>query len=263
MKAAIYPGQGKAILIEDLPDPAPGPDDIIIKVQRCGVCGTDLAMTKGEMFDYGPGSQFGHEYSGEIVALGNNVAGLSLRDKICVIPSLACGRCAACAQHNNVLCRGVAGSAMVGFAEYARLPASAAVKLPATLSLKDGALVEPLAVSLYGVRQSNFKTGDNVLVLGAGTVALYAIYWARRLGARRIVAMSRAGRRGEFALAMGADAFIQYRDSKSATSTKRSAARQRWCLSASVVPDCSPRESRTRSYSAKSCRWDFAPRRIR
>lgn len=212
MKAAIYPGAGQAITIEDRPDPTPGPHDLVIKVARCGICGTDLSMTKGELFDYGANSQFGHEYAGEIVAVGSQVEGFAVKQKIAVVPSLACGQCNACWHGNNVLCRAAPGSAMVGFAEYACIPASVAVKLPDTLSFPDGALIEPLAVSLYGVRQSGIQAGDNVLVLGAGTVALYAIYWARRLGARRIVAMSRASRRRELALAMGADAFITYSD---------------------------------------------------
>jgi threonine dehydrogenase-like Zn-dependent dehydrogenase len=129
------------------------------------------------------------------------------------VPSLSCGQCEACKHGNPVLCRN-GGSAMAGFADFARLPAKAAIKLPGTLSFADGALVEPLAVSLYGVRQSGIQPGDRVLVLGGGTVALYAIYWARRLGAGRIVAMSRSARRKDLILQMGADAFITYGDNE-------------------------------------------------
>ena len=209
MKAAIYPGHGKPVFIADMPDPQPGPEDVVIKVARCGVCGTDLSMTKGEMWDYGADNQIGHEYAGEVCAIGKNVEGFKIGDKVAAVPSLSCGRCAACRHGNPVLCRN-GGSAMAGFAEFAKLPASAAIKLPGTLSLADGALIEPLAVSLYGVRQSAIQPGDRVLVLGGGTVALYAIYWARRLGAGRIVAMSRSARRRELIMRMGADAFITY-----------------------------------------------------
>ena len=210
MKAAIYPGQGKRIFIADMPDPTPGPDDVVIKVARCGVCGTDLSMTKGGMWDYGANCQIGHEYAGEIVALGKTVEGFSPGEKITAVPSLSCGQCEACKHGNPVLCRSATGTAMVGFADYARIPASVAVKLPNTLSFTDGALIEPLAVSLYGVRHAGITPGARVLVLGGGAVALYAIYWARRLGAGRMVAMSRSARRRDLCLQMGADEFIAY-----------------------------------------------------
>jgi L-iditol 2-dehydrogenase len=211
MKAAIYPGQGKSIVIESLPDPRPGPDDVIIKVHRCGICGTDLSMTRGGMWDFGAGSQFGHEYAGEIVEVGRNVSEFKVAERISVLPSLACGECEVCRTYgNNVLCQAKPGSAMVGFAELARVPISVATRLPSTLSMADGSLIEPLAISLYGVKLARLLPGDRVLVLGGGTVALYAIYWARRLGAGRIVALSRSARRRDLALAMGANAFISY-----------------------------------------------------
>jgi L-iditol 2-dehydrogenase len=213
MKAAIYPGEGRPISIETIDDPDPGPDDLLIKVERCGICGTDLSMTKGGLWDFGSNVQFGHEYAGEIVAVGKSVAGWAVGERIAVIPSVACGNCRTCRSHgNNVLCQDMPETAMRGFAELARVPASVAIRLPSVLSLADGALIEPLAISLYGVKLAQIQPGDRVLVLGAGTVALYAIYWARRLGAGRIVAMSRSGRRRDAVLEMGADAFVTYGD---------------------------------------------------
>jgi threonine dehydrogenase-like Zn-dependent dehydrogenase len=208
MKAAIYAGKGGPITIEDLPDPEPGEGEVVIRVHRCGICGTDLSMTRGKVFDFGHG-QFGHEFAGEVVALGKGVDGLRLGQKLSVNPSGACGHCLGCAGHNHVMCRN-APSAAQGFAEFARFPASLAVPLPDCLSMADGALIEPLAVSLYGVRQSGLRRGQTVLVLGGGTVALYAIYWARVMGAGRIVAMSRSVRRRDMCLAMGADAFVTF-----------------------------------------------------
>jgi L-iditol 2-dehydrogenase len=209
VKAAIYPGAGKPIIIATLPDPEPGPDEVVIRVHRCGICGTDLSMTRGEAFDFGTNVQFGHEYAGEVVAAGINLAGWKPGDRICAIPSLGCGHCLACDEGNNVLCR-TGGSASAGFAEFARVPVSGAIRLPQNLSLADGALIEPLAVSLYGMRHSGMSQGAKVLVLGGGTVALYAIYWARRMGAGKIVAMSRSERRSALAIEMGADAFVLF-----------------------------------------------------
>jgi threonine dehydrogenase-like Zn-dependent dehydrogenase len=215
MKAAIYPGEGKPVTIEALPDPRPGPDDVIIKVSRCGICGTDLSFTRGTMWDFGTQTQFGHEYAGEIIEIGSNVTGFKPGERIAVLPSVACGECPSCRMlENNVLCQAMPGTAMVGFAELAKVPTSVATKLPSVLSLADGALIEPLAISLYGVKLSQIRPGERVLVLGGGTVALYAIYWARRLGAGKIVAMSRSDRRKDLCLEMGADSFIAYGDNE-------------------------------------------------
>ncbi|TCM16094.1 threonine dehydrogenase-like Zn-dependent dehydrogenase [Novosphingobium sp. PhB165] len=215
MKAAIYPGSGQPIVIEQVAEPRPGPGEVLIRVHRCGICGTDLSMTKGGVWDYGPNARFGHEYAGEIVELGREVEGFRIGERIAVLPSVACGQCQSCHAHgNNVLCRSSPAKAMVGFAEFASIPVSVATRLPSTLSLTDGALIEPLAISLYGVNFASIRPGDRVLVLGGGTVALYAIYWARRLGAGRIVAMSRSARRKDLSLAMGADAFVAYGDNE-------------------------------------------------
>ncbi len=215
MKAAIYPGHGKPITIEDIPDPQPGANDVIIKVARCGICGTDTSFTRGAMFDFGENAQFGHEYAGEIVEVGKNVTDFRLGDRIAVLPSIACGECSSCRSHgNNVLCLNSPGPGMVGFAEFARVPTNVATRLPSVLSMADGALIEPLAIGLYGVKMAQIQPGDSVLVLGGGSVGLYAIYWARRLGAGRIVAMSRSDRRKDLCLEMGADVFIAFGDNE-------------------------------------------------
>ena len=158
------------------------------------------------MFDFGSGVQFGHEYAGEIIEIGSNVSNFKVGENIAVLPSVACGTCPSCKTRPD--------SAMHGFAELARVPVSVATRLPSVLSMNDGALIEPLAISLYGVRLSQIRPGDRVLVLGGGTVALYAMYWARRLGAGRIVAMSRSDRRKALSLEMGADTFIAYGDNE-------------------------------------------------
>jgi len=211
MKAAIYPGGGKPLVIETLPDPEPGPGEMVIKVHRCGICGTDLHMTSGHQWDFPAGCVPGHEYAGEIVAIGAGVDGYAMGDRITALPSTGCGDCEACRRGNLVLCRNAPG-VMGGFADYMRVPARVAVKLPGTLSLADGALIEPLAVALHGVRMARIKPGDRVLVLGAGSVALCAMYWARRLGAGRIAATSRSTRRADMAREMGADAFVLHGD---------------------------------------------------
>ena len=215
MRAAIYPGGGNPITIETLADPEPGPGEVLLRVERCGICGTDVSMTKGQTWDYAPG-QFGHEYAGEVIALGKGVERLKVGTRAAVIPALGCGHCPACDAGDNPIICASPHAALGGFSEYVAIPEAVAFPLPETLSVSDGALIEPLAVGLYGMRRSGLAKGETVLVLGGGTVALYAIYWARRLGARRIVAASRSNRRRDFCLQMGADAFVTFGDDEMA-----------------------------------------------
>jgi threonine dehydrogenase-like Zn-dependent dehydrogenase len=207
MKAAVFHAAGQPLTIETLDDPTPAADEVVIKVDRCGICGTDLHMTSGHGWDYAAGTVPGHEYSGEVVAIGSGVEGFRTGEFITGLPSAGCGRCEGCAHGIPALCD-TPIPVMGGFGEYLRVPVRSALKLPAALSLADGALVEPLAVGLSGLRAAGLKGGEKVLVLGGGAVAVCAIYWARLLGAGPIVAVSRSERRSALCLGMGADAFV-------------------------------------------------------
>ncbi|MBG6120024.1 MULTISPECIES: zinc-dependent alcohol dehydrogenase [unclassified Sphingobium] len=209
MRAAVFNGVGRPFDIEDRPDPTPNAGEIIVKVERCGVCGSDLHMTSGHGgMTYQPGSVIGHEYAGEIVALGAEVEGFKVGQRVTSIPLAGCGRCEACVAGHPALCPQMKGYSG-GYAEYVRCAASGTILLPQTLSMEDGALCEPLAVGLHGVAMAQMPPGSRVAVLGAGSVALAAIFWARKLGAGRIVAVSRSDRRAAMALEMGASAFVQ------------------------------------------------------
>ena len=209
MRAAVFNGAGQPWAIETLPDPEPQAGEVVIKVCRCGICGTDLHMTSGSAWDFPAGTVLGHEYAGEVVAIGAGVDGIAIGERITAAPAVGCGQCDACRSGQFMLCPKMQGY-MGGFAEYLRAPAVSAIKLPQSLSFADGALIEPLAVGLHGVALAAIKPGARVLVLGAGSVGLGAIYWARRLGAGRIVAASRSARRAEMAGALGADAFVPF-----------------------------------------------------
>ena len=172
---------------------------MIIKVHRCGICGTDLSMTQGGMWDFGPGAQFGHEYAGEIIEVGRNVTGFRVGERIAVLPSVACGECDGCRSSRQQ--RAVPGDARHrdgrASPSWPRCRPASPPSCPSRSRMADGALIEPLAISLYGVKLAQIQPGDRVLVLGGGTVALYAIYWARRLGRRadrRHVALGRGAR---------------------------------------------------------------------
>jgi threonine dehydrogenase-like Zn-dependent dehydrogenase len=208
MRAAVFKEGGKPWVIEDRPDPEPGAGEAVIKVGRCGICGTDLNMTSGQGYDFPCDSVLGHEFAGEVVAIGKAVETLKVGDRVTALPAAGCGHCEACRMDQTVMCANMS-SYDGGFAEYMRIAERTAVKLPAALSLQDGALVEPLAVGLHGLKLADIPLGARVLVLGAGAVGLSTTFWARRLGAGRVVTASRSERRRDMSLALGAHAFVQ------------------------------------------------------
>jgi threonine dehydrogenase-like Zn-dependent dehydrogenase len=208
MKAAVFHQAGSPLAIETVEDPTPRPTDVVIKVHRCGVCGTDISLTSGHGWDYPAGSTPGHEFAGEVVAVGSEVERFKTGDIITAVPTAGCGHCEGCFHGVLPLCENLE-PVMGGFGEYMRIPTRVALKLPATFTLADGALVEPYAVGLFGVRTAAIQPFDRILILGAGTVALTTLFWAKRLGGGRVVVASRSQRRAPLALEMGADAFVQ------------------------------------------------------
>jgi threonine dehydrogenase-like Zn-dependent dehydrogenase len=211
MRAAIFHGAGKPMTIEEVPDPEPRPGEAVIKVCRCGICGSDISMTSGNYADYPAGTTLGHEYAGEVVAVGKDVSTLKIGQRVSAMPAKGCGRCSACLAGFPLGCAAMVGM-VGGYGEYMRIAVPAAIALPDTLSMADGALVEPLAVGLRGVALAGLEPGAKVAVLGAGAIGLAAIYWARLLGAGRIIAMSRSARRADLATEMGAAGFEAFGD---------------------------------------------------
>jgi (R,R)-butanediol dehydrogenase/meso-butanediol dehydrogenase/diacetyl reductase len=207
MRAAIFHAPGQPLAISDVPDPEPGAGEVVIKIARCGVCGTDLHATSGHGYTFPPGSQIGHEYAGEIVALGKAVERLKIGDKVAAMPVVGCGHCDYCRTGVDVLCRSFRGYG-AGAAEYARIDARGATLLPQTVSLADGALVEPLAVGRRGVRLAAPNADTKALVIGPGPIGLATIFWLRRAGVRRVAVLSTSARRQVLAEKMGAEQFV-------------------------------------------------------
>jgi len=200
-------GLHKPLAIESLPDPVPGEGELVVKVGRCGICGSDLHMTEDPAFGRGAGDVLGHEFAGEVVALGKGAEGIAVGDLVSVIPLASCGRCASCLAGEPAWCPhfGLQGG---GYAEYALTRPNQCVILPGSASVADGAIIEPLAVALHGVIMSGLKTGNRVLILGAGPIGLAVAFWARRLGAGAVVVQDVVPWQEDRALAMGATAFV-------------------------------------------------------
>jgi (R,R)-butanediol dehydrogenase/meso-butanediol dehydrogenase/diacetyl reductase len=207
MKAVTFQELHKPLAFETLPDPTPGEGQVVVKVGRCGICGSDLHMTEDAAYGCQHGDVLGHEFAGEVVALGRNAEGLKTGDLVSVIPLRSCGHCEHCRKGEVQWCAefGLQGG---GYGEYALTRPNQCIALPADLSLADGAIIEPLAVALHGVNLSGLQKGDKVLVLGAGPIGLAVAFWAKRMGAAKVAVQDVAEFQQARALDMGADLFV-------------------------------------------------------
>jgi len=168
-------------------------------------------MTDGHGYTVPAGTVLGHEFTGEVVGIGPNVVSFAVGDRIAAMPIAGCGSCRRCLSGEPAWCTAVS-YLFGGYAELALVSATTAVKLPATLSDRDGALVEPLAVALHGVAMAGLRPGARVLVQGAGPIGLAALFWAWRLGAGRVDVIEQVPARAAIAAASGATSVAGPRD---------------------------------------------------
>jgi len=215
MRAACVSETGKPFEIQDVPDPEPGPGEVVLAVKGCGICGSDLHVTElGGAVPHG--AIMGHEFAGEIVAVGKGAKSPDgpwrEGDRVCTMPGISCGTCRRCMAGDVMGCADLRvtgfGEIGGGFAEYAIGGGRMTFRLPDNLTSSDGATVEPLAVGLHAVDKAGLRTGEDVLIVGAGPVGLACSIWARILGAREVVVSDYSPHRREMALAYGATAAI-------------------------------------------------------
>ena len=214
MRAAVITGEGR-VEVTEVPDPAPGPLDVVVEVAATGICGTDLHILGGEVgaLPVVPG----HEFAGTVVALGRDVDPRTTRarvgDRVAVDPSLYCYRCYQCRRGRENLCEawgGVGVTADGAAAQFAVAPAAGAVVLPDHVPLQDAALIEPLSCAVHAVdvlaQHSGGAVGASVLVYGAGTMGLVLTQLAQRLGATVVDVVDVNAERLATAAALGATA---------------------------------------------------------
>jgi len=209
MKAAFLTGK-HTIELREVEDPQPGPGEVLIRVRACGICGSDLHFYHGT-FPAASSVPPGHEYAGEVAALGDGVSGFVLGDRVAVEPLQYCRACTYCRTGQYHLCRKrvLIGSAPGGMAEYVPVPAYGLYRLPESLDFEMGALTEPLAVAVHGLHIVNLAMGDKVLVMGSGTIGLLSVLAARAAGAGEITATYRHDHQAEAALAAGATRVVK------------------------------------------------------
>jgi len=205
MKAAFYNGKGQ-MEVRNHPDPNPNEDDAIIKVKATGICGSDLLMNNDkEEADELPS---GHEVTGEVVDTGSSVDKSLLGTRVAIETigqGRACSKCWYCRMGQYRQCEYIAENDGGGFAEYIRRKAIGCYEISDSMSWDKGALVEPLAVSIHGIRRGVMRGGESVVILGSGTIGLTSVVAAKQLGAGKIFVTARHKQQASMALALGAD----------------------------------------------------------
>ncbi|HZR79823.1 MAG TPA: alcohol dehydrogenase catalytic domain-containing protein [Candidatus Binatia bacterium] len=184
MRAAIL-SDGR-FSVESVPDPRPLPGGVVLRVAACGICGTDHGIFKNRLLP--DGVILGHEFAGTVVEVGEGVSDWQEGDRAAVLPMPFCGSCELCLNDKQNLCRyGLqrtigCGGDPGGLAEYAAAPSGTLRRLPLSLDVRLGALVEPLAVALHAVNLGNVRPGTRVGILGLGPLGLFSGLIARQYG---------------------------------------------------------------------------------
>ena len=212
MKAARFLGN-KTFEVTELPQPHAGPGELVLRNRVCGVCGTDVHIYHGEpgSADVCPPVVLGHEYSAQVVEVGQGVSGFTVGDHVTVDPNIYCGRCNPCQNGRKQLCLHMEAIGVTrdgGFAQYSQIPASQAFKLDPQVPWEAAAMAEPLACCVHGIDLAGIRPGQKVCVVGGGAIGLIMVQLAKLSGAARILLSEPNEKRRQVGLQLGADAAI-------------------------------------------------------
>jgi threonine dehydrogenase-like Zn-dependent dehydrogenase len=202
---ALLTCQPGHVEVREVPDPVAAAGQVLVRVSHCGICGSDVhAVHSGRAR---PGRILGHELSGMVAGVGRNTAGWHPGDKVAVNPIGSCGQCRVCTRGLPYLCAELPNLGLTapgGFAELVAVPAGQLVPLPADADLAAAARAEPLAVAMRAVELAGVEPGDDVLVLGAGSIGLNVVAALGLAGAGRVIVAGRSPGRLALATALGA-----------------------------------------------------------
>ena len=211
MIAAVFHGVEEGVRVEEVAVPrVTKPDDVLLEVKACGICGTDPAILEGRH----PASVpviLGHEYAGVVIDVGGAVRDVKPGDHVVIDPNIKCGKCYYCRNGKQNLCENMTTLGIFidgGFTEYNVAPESAVYKISEDMEWKDAALVEPVSCVVNGVRRAGIKPGDNVVIIGAGPIGLIWTALAKRAGAGRVIVSEMVEKRKKAAENLGADIVI-------------------------------------------------------
>jgi threonine dehydrogenase-like Zn-dependent dehydrogenase len=207
MKAAVLVAPMQFEL-RDVPVPGCGASDVLIKVERCGICGTDLHIYHGNYSSDRLPLIPGHEFSGTISEVGSAVSGLKVGQAVTADINLGCRSCFYCRKNEILNCTQMVQLGIHvngGMAEYGPVPAYAVVPLPAAMPIEEGAMVEPLSCIVRAFRKSHLRHGESVLVIGAGPIGQMHMQLAVRVGAAPVIVVEPNAQRAALAKELGAD----------------------------------------------------------
>jgi L-iditol 2-dehydrogenase len=190
MKAIILKSTRNSVFVTDKPMPKIiDPDEILVRIQACGICATDLKMYKGEYSGYLPVTP-GHEFTGEVVAVGEKVTKYVLGNRVTVDPNESCCACTHCRNAHSTYCENMAAYGVFkdgGLAEYAKAHEKGLYRVPDNLPPKIAAFIEPISCAIHGIDRADIKLGDSVVIIGAGTMGQLLLQMARNTGAAHII----------------------------------------------------------------------------
>ena len=213
MKAAVL-HDVRDIRVEEVKKPEIAEDEVLIEVKTAGICGTDLHFYKGEWKVDMPIIP-GHEFSGVIAEVGENVDGFKIGEHVVAEPNITCGSCYFCLMsERNFFCENLKAVGVTvngAFAEYLKIKDRNLYRIPENLSFEEAALIEPLACCIRGLDNVGIKAGESVLIVGAGPIGLLLMQLIRNFGASMIIQTDLEDYRLEKALELGADHVINVR----------------------------------------------------
>lgn len=207
MIAAIFNKAGVLEIDKKYPLRNLNKGEVLIEVACCGICGTDKHIFDGKAPAKTP-VILGHEYSGTIVDLKNDVPGFQIGDKAVIDPNIYCGYCSECRKGNVHFCKNHQALGVTingGFAEYSIVPSSQVYKLPQEIDFSIASFAEPLSCCLRGIHHAGIEPSDTVAVVGGGSIGLIMIQLAKLAGASKIILIEPEKNKRELGLKLGAD----------------------------------------------------------
>ncbi|MCC3375384.1 zinc-dependent alcohol dehydrogenase family protein [Cohnella sp. REN36] len=213
MKAIVIEAPRRAA-VKEVPYPSPRPDEVVVAVERVGICGTDFHIFEGEFLSPYPLIP-GHEFSGTIHEVGSDVTNLAVGDRVTADPSLFCGRCRYCLTGSGNQCEswGALGNTVNGsMAEFVAVPAANVVLLPDDMSFATAAFIEPMACVVHAMNRLRLRAGQSVLLFGAGAMGLQLVQALSQSGASELAVVDVSDRKLEMARSLGATEGIRVRE---------------------------------------------------